>query len=149
MRGKAGKVLYKAGAFFTALCLAFLLPYSARAISVCDVTVKAAPLIKASSALDGMVRVYLSSLGSPTSLTLTIAGNYTLSNGTALTSGETLYVGFNSSTGTITMTPGTVSCDLSADGRSLLVHCLDAPDAEDTVRQMKERYEDRLKEIFP
>lgn len=28
--------------------------------------------------------------------------------------------------GTITMTPGTVSCDLSADGRSLLVHCLDA-----------------------
>lgn len=51
--------------------------------------------------------------------------------------------------GTITMTPGTVSCDLSADGRSLLVHCLDAPDAEDTVRQMKERYEDRLKEIFP
>ena len=51
--------------------------------------------------------------------------------------------------GTITMTPGTVSCDLSADGHSLLVHCLDAPDAEDTVRQMKERYEDRLKEIFP
>ncbi len=51
--------------------------------------------------------------------------------------------------GTITMTPGTVSCDLSADGRSLLVHCLDAPDAEEAVRQMKERYEDRLKEIFP
>lgn len=51
--------------------------------------------------------------------------------------------------GTITMTPGTVSCDLSADGRSLLVHCLDAPDAEDAVRQMKNRYEARLKEIFP
>lgn len=51
--------------------------------------------------------------------------------------------------GTITMTPGTVSCDLSADGRSLLVHCLDAPDAEETVRQMKERYEARLMEIFP
>lgn len=51
--------------------------------------------------------------------------------------------------GTITMTPGTVSCDLSADGRSLLVHCLDAPDAEEAVRQMKERYESRLKEIFP
>ncbi len=51
--------------------------------------------------------------------------------------------------GTITMTPGTVSCDLSADGRSLLVHCLDAPDAEDAVRQMKDRYEARLKEIFP
>lgn len=51
--------------------------------------------------------------------------------------------------GTITMTPGTVSCDLSADGRSLLVHCLDAPDAEEAVRQMKDRYEARLKEIFP
>ena len=51
--------------------------------------------------------------------------------------------------GTITMTPGTVSCDLSADGRALLVHCLDAPDAEATVRDIKERYEARLQEIFP
>lgn len=51
--------------------------------------------------------------------------------------------------GTITMTPGTVSCDLSADGRSLLVHCLDAPEAEAAVRDMKERYEARLLEIFP
>ncbi len=50
--------------------------------------------------------------------------------------------------GTITMTPGTVSSDLSADGRSLLVHCLDAPDAEETVRQMKTRYESRIREIF-
>ncbi len=51
--------------------------------------------------------------------------------------------------GTITMTPGTVSSDLSADGRALLVHCLDAPDAEAAVRTMKTRYEARLKEIFP
>lgn len=49
---------------------------------------------------------------------------------------------------TITMTPGTVSADLSADGRSLLVHCLDAPDADAAVRNMKIRYEARLKEIF-
>ena len=27
MRRKTGKVLYKAGAFFTAFCLAFLLPF--------------------------------------------------------------------------------------------------------------------------
>jgi multicomponent K+:H+ antiporter subunit E len=47
------------------------------------------------------------------------------------------------------MTPGTVSSDLSADGRSLLVHCLDAPDAKEAVMQMKTRYEERLKEIFP
>lgn len=51
--------------------------------------------------------------------------------------------------GTITMTPGTVSCDLSADGRALLVHCLDAADPEATVRDMKTRYEARLMEIFP
>lgn len=50
--------------------------------------------------------------------------------------------------GTVTMTPGTVSCDLAADGRSLLVHCLDAPDPDATVQQMKTRYEARLKEIF-
>jgi multicomponent K+:H+ antiporter subunit E len=50
--------------------------------------------------------------------------------------------------GTITMTPGTVSADLSADGRSLLVHCLDAPDPHAVVAQIKRRYEDRLKEIF-
>jgi multicomponent K+:H+ antiporter subunit E len=50
--------------------------------------------------------------------------------------------------GTITMTPGTVSSDLSADGRSLLVHCLNAPDP-DTVRdEIKQRYERRLMEIF-
>jgi multicomponent K+:H+ antiporter subunit E len=50
--------------------------------------------------------------------------------------------------GTITLTPGTVSADLSSQGHSLLVHVLhtDDPDAErDTIKQ---RYERRLKEIF-
>lgn len=50
--------------------------------------------------------------------------------------------------GTITMTPGTVSSDLSADGRSLLVHCLDAPDPIAVRDEIKRRYERRLKEIF-
>ncbi len=50
--------------------------------------------------------------------------------------------------GTITMTPGTVSSDLSADGRSLLVHCLDAPDPEAVRDEIKARYERRLMEIF-
>jgi multicomponent K+:H+ antiporter subunit E len=49
---------------------------------------------------------------------------------------------------TITMTPGTVSADLSADGSSLLVHCLDAGDPDAVVAQIKDRYERRLKEIF-
>jgi multicomponent K+:H+ antiporter subunit E len=50
--------------------------------------------------------------------------------------------------GTITMTPGTVSSDLSADGRWLLVHGFDVGDAEETVATIKRRYERRLREIF-
>ncbi len=50
--------------------------------------------------------------------------------------------------GTITMTPGTVSSDISACGRILLVHCLDAPHPEAVRDQIKQRYERRLKEIF-
>jgi len=50
--------------------------------------------------------------------------------------------------GTITMTPGTLTADLSADGRSLLVHCLDTGDPEGEVKGIKERYEGRLREIF-
>ncbi len=50
--------------------------------------------------------------------------------------------------GTVTMTPGTVSCDLSADGRHLLVHCLDEPDPDAAVQRIKTRYEARLLEIF-
>lgn len=50
--------------------------------------------------------------------------------------------------GTITMTPGTVSSDIAADGRSILVHCLNAPDPDAVVTEIKQRYERRLKEIF-
>ncbi len=50
--------------------------------------------------------------------------------------------------GTITMTPGTVSCDLSAQGHNLLVHCLDTDDPDGVRDQIKYRYERRLKEIF-
>ncbi|MBP2150324.1 Na+/H+ antiporter subunit E [Xanthobacter autotrophicus DSM 597] len=50
--------------------------------------------------------------------------------------------------GTITMTPGTVSADLSADGKTLLVHCLDASDPDGAVATIKARYESRLKRIF-
>lgn len=49
---------------------------------------------------------------------------------------------------TITLTPGTLSCDLSEGGTALLVHCLHAPDPDDIVADIKLRYEARLKEIF-
>jgi multicomponent K+:H+ antiporter subunit E len=50
--------------------------------------------------------------------------------------------------GTITMTPGTVTSDMSSCGRSLLIHCLHAPDPDAVVAEIKQRYERRLKEIF-
>lgn len=50
--------------------------------------------------------------------------------------------------GTITMTPGTVSSDLSSGGHYLLVHCLHAPDPDAVRDDIKSRYERRLKEIF-
>lgn len=50
--------------------------------------------------------------------------------------------------GTITLTPGTVSCDVADDGSALLVHCLHEPDPELAVARIKGRYEARLKEIF-
>lgn len=50
--------------------------------------------------------------------------------------------------GTITMTPGTVSATLSADGGSILVHCLHTDDADAVRDEIKTRYEQRLQEIF-
>lgn len=50
--------------------------------------------------------------------------------------------------GTITLTPGTVTCDISEDGSALLVHCLHAPDPDAVLDEIKTRYEARLKEIF-
>ena len=50
--------------------------------------------------------------------------------------------------GTITLTPGTVSADLSDEGHSLLVHVLHTEDPDADRDGIKERYESRLKEIF-
>src|SRR6056297_2572607 len=50
--------------------------------------------------------------------------------------------------GTITMTPGTVSSMLAADGSSILVHCLHTDDPEGVRDNIKSRYEWLLKEIF-
>ena len=50
--------------------------------------------------------------------------------------------------GTITLTPGTVSADLSSEGHSLLVHVLHTDDPDAVRDEIKTRYEARLKEIF-
>lgn len=50
--------------------------------------------------------------------------------------------------GTISLTPGTVSADVSACGKYLLVHALHAPDPAAEIAKIKARYEARLKAIF-
>ncbi|MCL3881196.1 Na+/H+ antiporter subunit E [Marivita sp. GX14005] len=50
--------------------------------------------------------------------------------------------------GTITLTPGTVSADLSNEGHSLLVHVLHTEDPDSVRDDIKQRYEKRLTEIF-
>ncbi len=57
--------------------------------------------------------------------------------------------GITTLAGVITLTPGTVSSDLSDDGKTLLVHCLDTSDVIQSVSNIKSRYEKRLMEIFP
>jgi multicomponent K+:H+ antiporter subunit E len=51
--------------------------------------------------------------------------------------------------GTVSLTPGTVSSDISTDGEYLLVHALDTADPEGEIARIKARYESRLMEIFP
>lgn len=48
----------------------------------------------------------------------------------------------------ISLTPGTVSSDLSPDRRVLLVHVLDVEDPDALAAHIKARYEAPLKEIF-
>jgi len=48
----------------------------------------------------------------------------------------------------ISLTPGTVSADLSDDRKMLLVHGLDVPDPDALVAEIKQRYEAPLLEVF-
>lgn len=50
--------------------------------------------------------------------------------------------------GIITMTPGTLSSDLSPDRRHLLVHAFNVSDEAALVAQIKSRYEAPLMEIY-
>jgi multicomponent Na+:H+ antiporter subunit E len=49
----------------------------------------------------------------------------------------------------VTLTPGTTSLDVSADGRTLFVHMLDAPDPEAAITDMKASLESRVREVLP
>lgn len=50
--------------------------------------------------------------------------------------------------GIVTMTPGTLSAEVTADRRELVVHCFHLDDPADVVASIRERYEAPLLEIF-
>ncbi|MDT8311959.1 MAG: Na+/H+ antiporter subunit E [Methylophaga sp.] len=49
---------------------------------------------------------------------------------------------------TISLTPGTVSCDLTEDGRTLLIHALHIDDAATIKADIARKFEQPLEEIF-
>ena len=49
---------------------------------------------------------------------------------------------------TISLTPGTLSADLTEDRKALLIHYLDESDPQALVADIKRRYERRLQEVF-
>lgn len=49
---------------------------------------------------------------------------------------------------TISLTPGTVSADVSDDQRILLIHALDVDDEQEIIDTIRQRYEKPLQEIF-
>lgn len=48
----------------------------------------------------------------------------------------------------ITLTPGTLSVDVSADRKTLFVHCIDAPDPKAVVASIRRSFEHRILGVF-
>lgn len=88
------------------LVMTVLLFMPAMAESLDDVIVLSAPLVRSSTAKDGMVRVWLKEMGDLSHLDVTVTGNYSVNGNTALslTTGDTVAIDFDKATGAITMT---------------------------------------------
>ncbi len=111
----SGRNLQKiAVAFFILFIFSLQIVSGAFASALDHVEVMSAPLTAKSSAANGMVRVYLSSLGNPSTLNLTIVGNYSVNGDTSqsISSGSSVTVGFSSSTGAITLTRNGVKTNM-------------------------------------
>lgn len=48
----------------------------------------------------------------------------------------------------ITLTPGTLSVDVSEDRKTLYVHCIDVPDPQETIDYIKNAFERKILEVF-
>ncbi|MBP3541109.1 MAG: SH3 domain-containing protein [Clostridia bacterium] len=91
------------------LCAVLLFgAFPAVADSVGDVEVHSAQLVTDSSPENGMVRVFLSSMGNPSRLNLTTQGSYLINGDTSrpVASGSSLVVNFSSVNGSLTLTHG-------------------------------------------
>lgn len=49
---------------------------------------------------------------------------------------------------TITLTPGTVSCEITRGRKGILIHAFSEDDPQEVINTIRNRYERRLKEIF-
>ena len=48
----------------------------------------------------------------------------------------------------ITLTPGTLSIDVSEDRKTLYVHCIDVPDVDAAIADIRDGFERRIREVF-
>ena len=48
----------------------------------------------------------------------------------------------------ITLTPGTLSVDVSDDRKTLYVHCIDVPDPQATIEDIRNGFERKILEVF-
>ena len=48
----------------------------------------------------------------------------------------------------ITLTPGTLSVDVSEDRKVLYIHCIDVPDPEGTIADIRNGFERKIMEAF-
>lgn len=107
------QALKKAMALLLALCV--LLPLApARGEPAAS-----SPLTQNEGASNGMVRVFLSSLGQPSLLNVTVVGSYSLDGtaATAIPSGTALRIDFNSANGQITLSYNGVSLGMGQEFR--------------------------------
>lgn len=83
------------------------------------VYVRSAPLIRSSEIKDGMVRVWLASMGSLSRLNITVTGNYSVNGNSAfsLSTGDTVEVNFDKTTGQITMTMNSLTYAMGSEMR--------------------------------
>ena len=116
----------------------------AMAESIDDVVVVSAPLRRSAAVQDGMVRVWLESIGDLSHLDVTVTGNYSINGNTAmsLSDGESLTIYFNKDTGEITFTLDGVTYAAGSEMR-LRRHAADGESALSIAQA------DRPKNLYP